>query len=79
MNAFHPDAAPRALRRAFVAVLVLFIAAACGGDGDGGTEVQGPVVTSVSPDTVVLYEPDFILTVNGSGFVPESLVQWDGS
>lgn len=78
MQLLHPDAAARSLGRAFLGVLVPVLAA-CGGDGDGGTEVQGPVITSVSPDTVAMYEPDFILTVNGSGFVPESLVQWDGS
>ncbi|HST60350.1 MAG TPA: IPT/TIG domain-containing protein [Longimicrobium sp.] len=78
MHVLHPGAASRSLRRAFLAVVVP-VMAACGGGGDGGTEVQGPVITSVSPSTVVMYEPDFILTVNGSGFVPESLVQWDGS
>ena len=78
MQLLPPHAGPRVLRRAFVAALVPLMAA-CGGDGGGGTEVEAPVVTSVSPSTVVTYDPDFILTVNGSGFVPESLVRWDGS
>lgn len=73
MQLLHPNAARRVLRRGFVAVLAL--AAACGG-GDGGTDVQAPVITTLDPGTVVMYDVDFTLTVNGSGFAPESVVQW---
>jgi hypothetical protein len=76
MHVFYRAAARRVLRRALVAVLAL--AAACGG-GEGGTDVQAPVITSLDPGTVVMYGEDFTLTVNGTGFTPESLVQWDDS
>jgi subtilisin family serine protease len=38
-----------------------------------------PVVTSISPTTVHTYDPTFVLTVNGSNFVPESRVTFFGT
>ena len=38
-----------------------------------------PVVTSISPTSVVTGGAAFTLTVNGSGFVLGSLVQWNGA
>lgn len=38
-----------------------------------------PVLTSLSPNTAGVGGPAFTLTVNGSGFVPESVVNWQGS
>ena len=38
-----------------------------------------PAVVSLSPDTATTLGTAFTLTVNGSGFVPASVVQWNGS
>jgi len=37
-----------------------------------------PAVTSISPDSAVMGVPDFTLTVDGSGFVADSVVRWNG-
>ena len=80
MHAPHPGAARRALHRCAFAVLAL--AAACdggGGGGGGGTDPQPPAITSLNPSTVVQYDEDFTLTVNGSGFAQGAVVRWNGS
>jgi hypothetical protein len=38
-----------------------------------------PMVTFLSPSGVMAGGPAFSLTVNGSGFVPASIVQWNGN
>ena len=38
-----------------------------------------PVITALSPLTVAVGSPAFKLTVNGTGFLPVSLVRWNGS
>jgi hypothetical protein len=38
-----------------------------------------PVVTGVNPPSVVEQNGDFMLTVNGNGFVPSSVVNWNGA
>jgi subtilase family protein/fervidolysin-like protein/VCBS repeat protein/FG-GAP repeat protein len=35
-----------------------------------------PVLNSFSPSSIPLFSPDVTLTVNGTGFVPTSVVQW---
>jgi hypothetical protein len=37
-----------------------------------------PVITGLNPPSVVEQNGDFTLTVNGSGFVPSSMVNWNG-
>jgi uncharacterized protein (TIGR03437 family) len=37
-----------------------------------------PVVTSISPNAAIVGSPDFTMTVTGSGFVPGSIVTWNG-
>ena len=37
-----------------------------------------PLITSLSPDTATAEDPAFTLTVNGSGFIPTSVVRWNG-
>ena len=37
-----------------------------------------PVATSLSPSAVVFGGPSFTLTVNGSKFLPTSVVRWNG-
>ena len=38
-----------------------------------------PSLTSLSPSTILAGGPDFTLTVNGSQFFQDSIVQWNGS
>ena len=38
-----------------------------------------PAITSLSPDSATMGGPAFTLTVNGSNFVSDSTVHWDGS
>ncbi|OAI41579.1 hypothetical protein AYO38_00675 [bacterium SCGC AG-212-C10] len=38
-----------------------------------------PVLTSISPASTSAGSPEFVLTANGSGFVAQSKVQWNGS
>jgi IPT/TIG domain len=45
-------------------------------DLSGNPEV--PVASTVSPDTVTAGDPGFTLVVQGAGFVPGSVVQWNG-
>ncbi len=37
-----------------------------------------PIIASLSPNRAVAGFPGFTLTVNGSGFLPSSIVQWNG-
>jgi parallel beta-helix repeat protein len=37
-----------------------------------------PALTGISPDAAIAGDPAFILTVEGTGFVPESVVRWNG-
>ena len=39
----------------------------------------GPVVTSLSPSSVIAGDPDFVLSVAGTGFVEGSVVRWNGA
>lgn len=43
-----------------------------------GGSVAPPVVTSLSPNTVVLGSPNFDVLVNGSGFTAESVIVFNG-
>jgi Tol biopolymer transport system component len=43
---------------------------------DFSIENPRPLVTSISPDSAVAGEPSFTLTVNGTGFLPGSVVIW---
>ncbi len=47
-----------------------------------GAAVQGdspaPFISTLSPSAAAIGGPDFTLTVDGSGFVPGSQVQWNG-
>jgi uncharacterized protein (TIGR03437 family) len=38
-----------------------------------------PAITSLSPSSALEGGPDFTLTVNGTGFIDDSVVRWDGS
>lgn len=76
---------PRSVR--FV-VLVMAISTsllitACGGGsgsgGSGGSTTPTPVVTSISPASVLAGSSAFTLTVNGSGFIASSVIQVGGT
>ena len=38
-----------------------------------------PVLSEITPDTVTAGSNDFLLTVTGSNFIPESVLRWNGS
>lgn len=80
MHSAHPGAAARALRRlCFVLPLVASACSSGGGGTDTDTETNPPVVSSVQPAAVLQWDPDFTITVNGSGFVAGAVVRWKGS
>jgi hypothetical protein len=41
--------------------------------------VSTPAITSLSPASVTAFGKQFTLTINGTGFVPTSLIQWNGN
>jgi hypothetical protein len=61
------------------AMIALVLAAACGDGGTGSGSNPAPVVTSLSPDTVVRGAAEATLSVRGSGFTEESVVRLDGT
>src|SRR5262249_36887934 len=61
---------------------------ACGGGGGGSSSPPPPgqpppnatpSISSLSPSSATARGPAFILTVNGTGFISASVVQWNGS
>ena len=74
---------PRILARDSIGALALFFAA-CGGGGGGSSSTpvtRNPVpgISSLSPSTAPAGSRDLTLTVYGSSFIPDSVVQWAGS
>jgi hypothetical protein len=61
-----------------VAVAAIFAVAGCNDYGNTFQNNTGALVTSVSPSQVSAGNADFTLTVNGSGFVLKTVVQWNG-
>jgi len=43
------------------------------------TDVPGPPITSLSPDSAAAGDPGFLLSVIGSEFIDGAIVRWDGS
>jgi hypothetical protein len=72
------------VRIAFVAVLTLLLSgwttctAIVKFSGCLGTVPQ-PQITSLSPDTIPGDTESILLIANGSGFVPQSQIMWNGS
>jgi hypothetical protein len=62
---------------------LMIIAIGCGGgysSGQGGANPNSvPAVTSISPQSAILGGAAVVLTVNGSGFINSSTVQWSGA
>ena len=65
----------KAPRLALTAVLVVTVGTVL----SCGTCAPVPSITLVSPSNVTAGTNQFLLTVNGNDFGPESVVSWDGS
>lgn len=61
-----------------VALVALCVTAGCNDYGNTFQVNTGALVTSLSPGLVAAGGPDLTLTVIGAGFVPKTVVQWDG-
>jgi hypothetical protein len=71
----------RPIAQLFIVLLVsLFtVLAACGGSGGKNHKNPVPMLTSVAPTSAAVGGTAFSLTVNGSGFVVGSTVNWNGT
>jgi hypothetical protein len=72
------------VRIAFIATLTLLLSGwttcnAIFGFNSCQGSVPQPQITSLSPGTIPSDEESLLLTVNGSGFVPQSQIIWNGS
>src|SRR5438309_9329600 len=66
---------------AAVALLTLCVTAGCNDYGNTFQQNTGALLISLSPantPAAAAGSPDLILTVIGNGFVPKTVVQWDG-
>ena len=61
-----------------VALMAIFAVAGCNDYGNTFQNNTGALVTFLSPGQVSAGNADFTLTVNGSGFVLKTVVQWNG-
>jgi len=69
---------PRTLN-VILAYAAIMLAGCGGGGGDSPSPNPTPTVASLSPAAITAGAEAFTLTVNGSGFVSSSTVQWNGS
>ena len=72
------------VRIAFIAVLTLLLSgwSTCNAIGDFSSclgTVPQPLINSLSPDPMPGDTESVVLIVNGSGFVPQSQILWNGS
>jgi hypothetical protein len=61
-----------------VALISILVVAGCNDYGNTFQANTGALVTFLSPSTISAGSPDFILTVNGSQFVAQTYVTWNG-
>ena len=61
-----------------VALVSILAVAGCNDYGNTFQNNTGAVVTFLSPSNVNAGNPDFTLTINGSGFVAQTYVTWNG-
>jgi hypothetical protein len=61
-----------------VAMISILAIAGCNDYGNTFQNNTGAQVTFLSPSNISAGSPDFILTINGSGFVPQTYVTWNG-
>jgi len=66
------------IRKSPIATLTLLAAAVVLPSCGGIVNNPAPSITSLSPSSIDAGQPAFILTVNGSGLAPQSLVYWNG-
>lgn len=62
-----------------ILLVAFFVGAGCNDYGNTFQTNTGAVISTLSPSTVSAGGPDFTITVNGSGFVAKTVVQWNGS
>jgi hypothetical protein len=69
------------INRFFLVLLVsiLGVVAGCGDDDNKQSKNPVPVLIAVSPTTAAAGGAGFTLTTNGTGFVPGSVVYWNGA
>lgn len=65
--------------KASVSIWILLAAALLLPSCGGVVNNPAPSISSLSPTNINAGQPGFTLTVNGSGFAPQSLVYWNGS
>jgi hypothetical protein len=61
-----------------VALISILAVAGCNDYGNTFQNNTGASVTFLSPSTISAGSPDFTLTINGSGFVAQTYVTWNG-
>jgi WD40-like Beta Propeller Repeat len=61
-----------------VALISILAVAGCNDYGNTFQANTGAQVTFLSPSNISAGSPDFILTINGSGFVKQTYVTWNG-
>jgi hypothetical protein len=65
--------------KASVSIWILLAAALLLPSCGGVVNNPAPSISSLSPTNINAGQPGFTLTVNGSGFAPQSLIYWNGS
>ena len=84
-TAARPRPPQRVLAQVVSSLLWAVALVGCGGGGGGGytpppvTPNPVPVLTSISPTSTTAGGPAFTLTVNGSNFISDSVVRWNGN
>jgi hypothetical protein len=61
-----------------VALITILAAVGCNDYGNTFQNNTGASVQFLSPSNIAAGSPDFTITVNGSGFVAKTLVEWNG-
>src|ERR1700693_227393 len=61
-----------------VALISILAVASCNDYGNTFQNNTGASVTFLSPSNISAGSPDFTLTINGSGFVAQTYVTWNG-
>src|SRR5258708_4242671 len=62
-----------------VALVTIFAVSGCNDYGNTFQNNTGASIFSLSPSQISASSGDFVLTVNGSGFVAKTVVQWNGT
>jgi len=61
-----------------VALATIFAVAGCNDYGNTFQSNTGASIFSLSPSQISAGNADFAMTVNGSGFLAKTVVQWNG-